>query len=539
MDPALEAAHAACGDRRWGDARRQFAAIAPQALDVDDLEAYGTAAYLTGEDEAGFGLWVQAHQRCVDDGAVHAAARFGVRLAQCLVFKGDLPRSGGWVERTARLLEEAGIDCVEQGFLELALAMQALVGAGDFTAALSRFEQAGKAGKRFGNRELTTLARIGEGRMRIYLGEVAAGVALLDEAVVSIEAGELSVVSTGDAYCTVIDACAELSDVLRCRSWSASMLRWCDGQQELVLYRGHCFIHCAEVLALQGRWADALGEARRACDRLAGPVPSAMAAAVCLEGDLLRLLGDLDAAATAYERANELGHQPQPGLALLLLERGDTRAAEAMIRRALGECDGPVFRSRLLPAAIEVGLAAGDHDAAATGIDELREVAAAIGSAVLAAQAARGLGALLLGDGDAAAALPELRRAFTAFNQLDARHDAARTRLLIAAACAALGDAGAADVDARAAAAALASFREPGEPTTVDDPPNPGLPDGLTHRELDVLLLLASGKTNRVIGQELFISERTVASHVGHIFTKLGVSSRAAATAYAYDRGLA
>ncbi len=538
MERVLADARAACADRRWGDARRQFAALPVDDLEIDDLDAFATAAYLTGHDEDGFVLWVAAHQRCIDEGSIHRAAHFGMQLAACLSFKGDLPRCRGWVDRTSRLLEEANIDCVEQGYLEHALAMGALFEMGDIPHALEHFERARKLGARFADRELVTLARIGEGRMTIYLGDVADGMALLDEAMTSIEAGELSTVATGNAYCTVIDACAELSDVGRCRSWTASMLRWCDTQQELVLYRGHCFIHSAEVLRVLGRWVDALNEARHACDRLAGPVPSALGAATCLEADLLRLLGELDPAEATYGRAHELGHEPQPGLSLLRLVRGDVAGAGAMIRRVLAECEGPVDRSRLLPAAADIALAAGDLVAAREANDELRAIGTEFGSPMLKACASRGAGAVHLHGGDATAALVQLRAAFKSFNELDARDELARTRLLIAEACRALGDDGTADLEMSAADAALASFREPGDPRLVEWGPDAGLPDGLTQREVDVLLLLARGKTNRVIGHELFISEKTVASHVSHILAKLGVTSRSAATAYAYDHGL-
>jgi len=537
VEPALADARTACDQRRWGDARRLFAEAAVDALTIDDLDAFATASYLTGHDETGFALWGQAHQRCLDNGTVHRAAHFGMRLAQCLGFKGDLPRCGGWVDRIARLLEEAQIDCVEQGYLQHAQAMIALFEDGDIPGALERFQHAGKLGTRFASRELVTLARLGEGRMLIYLGDVAGGMAMLDEAMVSIEAGELSTVATGDAYCTVIDACAELSDVVRCRSWTTSMTRWCDTHQELVLYRGHCFIHTAEVLSTLGRWPEALTAARQACDRLAGPLPTALGAAACLEADLLRLLGELDPAESAYARANELGYQPQPGLSLLRLDQGRSDHADQMLRRCLGEADDPITRSRLLPAFIDIAVATGDIDAAREAAEELRTIAGELGSAMLKAHAARGAGAVLLRTGDPTGALVELRRAFERFRDLDARVDAARTRLLIADACHALGDADTAGLETAAADAALDACRtteDPGPTDTADL----GLPDGLTQRELDVLLLLARGKTNRVIGQELYISEKTVASHVSHIFTKLGITSRSAATAYAYDRGL-
>ena len=252
MARVLEDARTAHAEYRWGDAYRLLSTLPVDDLDVDDLDRLGTAAYLTGHDEDGFAVWVRAHQRCIDDNAVHRAAYFGMRLAQGLGFKGDLGRCRGWVDRTARLLDHADIDCVEQGYLEHGLAMMRIFEAGDLAGAHSHFVQAGKIGTRFAQRELVTLARIGEGRMLIYLAEIAEGMALLDEAMVSIEARELSPLATGDAYCMVIDACSELVDVRRCRAWTESFARWCDTQQELVLYRGHCFQHPAEVLGLAG-----------------------------------------------------------------------------------------------------------------------------------------------------------------------------------------------------------------------------------------------------------------------------------------------
>lgn len=536
MEPVLAAARAACDERRWGDARRAFAELVVDDLEVDDLDAYATAAYLTGSDEVGFALWTRAHMLCAEDGSVHRGVHFGVRLAECLCFKGDVPRASGWVDRTARLLEEAKIDCVEQGYLEHALGMIRIFEVGDLAGARAHFERGRKIGARFGDRQLVTLSRIGEGRMMIYLGDHIDGLALLDEAVVSIEAGELSPVAAGDAYCTVIDACAELSEVVRCRSWTASMQQWCDLHQELVLYRGHCFVHAAEVLRVLGRWRDGLEAARHACGRLADPVPSILGAALGLEADLLRLLGDLDAAETAYAGAHEHGHEPQPGLALLHLARGRADTAAAMIRRSLGEAEGPIFRSRLLPAYIDIMLKSGDIDSARAAGEELHDIALELGVAVLRAQAALGTGALLLRGGDPAAALIELRRALRSFNDLGVNEETPNTRLLIAEACRAVGDDATADLEEAAARAAITSFQLAGgdEPDQVDL----DLPDGLTQREVEVLLLLASGKTNRVIGEALFIAEKTVASHVSHIFTKLGITSRSAATAYAYDKGL-
>ena len=529
MVPAIEEARAASEDHRWGDAWRHWSTFAPERLDVDDLDRAATAAYLTGHDEEGFALWVRAHQVCLSDGAVHRAAHFGGKLAQGYGFKADLGRCRGWVDRTARLLDEAHIDCVEQGYLQWGLGMLRIFEAGDIAGAHAHFVHAGKIGARFAHRDLVTAARIGEGRMLIYLGDVAEGMGLLDEAMVAIEAGELSPLAAGDAYCTVIDACAELFDLERCRAWTDSFVRWCDTQQELVLYRGHCFLHRAEVLELLGAWPEALIQARHACDRLAAPVnPSALGAAFAVEGDLLRLVHEFDAAETAYLHASEYGHDPQPGLALLRLAQGQNEAAAGMIQRALDEAQDPMARARRLGAYVEVMLATGDTTAARDAVDELGQVASALGTPLLRAHAARASGAVLGAEGDAKSALVELRRAFNEFQALGVRYDAARTRLLIAETCATLGDFDAAAIESTSARGVLDSLA----PTTAASL------EGLTQRELEILRLLASGKTNRGIAEALVISEKTVASHVSHIFTKLGVTSRSAATAYAYDHDL-
>jgi DNA-binding CsgD family transcriptional regulator len=529
---ALEEGRAAFERARWGDAWKLLATVDVHTLDVDDLDRLATAAYLTGHDEEAFDHWTRAHQRCVTDHAIHRAVHFAAKIAEGLGFKGDIARCRGWVERTTRLLEEAGIDCVEAGYCDYGLGMLRLFEAGDIAGAHAHFVQAGKVGARFAHRELITLARIGEGRMLVYLGDIAEGMGLLDEAMVSIEARELSPLATGDAYCTVIDACHELFDIVRCRSWTDSFERWCDSQQDLVLYRGQCFLHRAEILCFLGAWPDALDHARRSCDRLAAPVnPMALGSACAVEGDLLRLLGDLDGATASYRRATEYGHDSQPGLALLRAAEGRPDAADAMIRRALGEAGDPVSRARLLGAFVELVLATGDVGSARTAADELRGLAAELGTPLLRAQAAAAGGAVLLAEGDAGPALVQLRAAFTGLNALGVRYEAARVRLLLAEACEALGDGDAAGMESAAAESELAALVEGG-------PDEPAARSGLSRRELEVLRLVAQGKTNRAIAEELVVSEKTVASHVSHIFTKLAVTSRSAATAYAYDNGL-
>lgn len=539
MVNGVEDARAACEDCRWGDAWRLWSTLAAGSLEVEDLDRAATTAYLTGHDEEGFGLWVRAHQACLAAGDVHRAAFFGGKIAQGFGFKGDGGRCRGWVDRTARLLDGANIDCVEQGYLQWGLGMLRLFEAGDVAGARAHFVHAGKIGARFAHRDLITSARIGEGRMLIYLGDIAEGLALLDEAMVAIEAGELSSLASGDAYCSVIDACSELFDLGRCRAWTESFVRWCDTQQELVLYRGHCFLHRAEVLGLLGAWPEALVEARHACDRLAAPVnPAALAGACTIEGDLLRLVNNLEDAEAAYQRASEHGRDPQPGLALLRLAQGRPTPAEAMIRRALDEAQDPISRARLLPAYVEIVLDAGDTTAARHAAEELRDVAATLGTPLLRAHAARAAGTVLGAEGEPKAALVELRAAFHEFHALGVRYEAARTRLLLAEACAAVGDHDAAVMESNAARGVLDSLARREGLSTAIEPGRTSSLEGLTPREVEILRLVARGQTNRAIAQELIISEKTVASHVSHIFTKLGVTSRSAATAYAYDHDL-
>lgn len=534
MEGEIERGRSAVVASQWGDAWRALSVVDPDALDIDDLDRLATAAYMTGRDEVGFAVWTRAHQRCVAEGSLHRAAALGAKLAETLGFKGDWSRCNGWTERVANILDEAGIDCVEQGYLEFGLAMGRVFGDGDLAAAHALFVRAGKTAARFHSRDLATMARIGEGRMDIYLGDVAHGLTLLDEAAVAVEADELSPIARGDAYCTLIDAVWELSDLVRCRDWTARFSRWCDAQQELVLYRGHCLLHRAAMMREIGDWKNALAEVRGACARLAAPVNLlTLGGALATEGDIHRVLGNFDEAEASYQRANEHGCQPQPGLALLRLAQGRVDAASAMMRRVLAESQDPVSRSNQLPAAVEIALAAGELDGARAAAAELREIAAEIGTPLLRARAGRAQGAVFLADGEAAAALRELRAAFDSCVAIGARHEATLIRLLLADACRGLGDVETAETEEATARAMLASFLGADEAVVA------AAPDGLTDREAEVLRLLAQGHTNRVIAEQLFISEKTVASHVSHIFTKIGVTSRAAATAYAYERGRA
>jgi DNA-binding NarL/FixJ family response regulator len=303
-------------------------------------------------------------------------------------------------------------------------------------------------------------------------------------------------------------------------------------QSGLVLYRGHCLLHRAELLMLHGDWSDAVTVAQEACARLAEPInPLTLGGAVYVEGELHRLRGEFTMAEQAYERANALGCQPQPGMALLRLAQGRADVAAAQLRRRLAEADQPIDRARILCAAAEILIAAEDVDGARAAADELTSLATELGSPLLRAHAALATGAVLLATGDVTTALVALRRAAGDWIEMRVPHEEARTRLLIADACEALTDFDTAEMERRAARSTLAALGG-------DVAPQRQLAPGLTAREAEVLTLVARGKTNRAIAAELYISEKTVASHLNHIFTKLGLASRSAATAYAYQHDL-
>ncbi|MGY1617280.1 LuxR C-terminal-related transcriptional regulator [Geodermatophilus sp. SYSU D00691] len=533
---------AGCTSGPLPDWERTYRELAAGATARDgsagDLDRLATAAYLTGRAGEAFALWERAHRACLAAGDAVGAARSGIRLAECLGFQGDLTRAGGWVDRVRHLLDEARADCVERGYTEHATALCRIVGSGDVAGAHEGFLRAMRTAARFADRELATLARIGVGRCLIYLGEVAEGLRHLDEAMVAVEAREIPAVAVGDSYCTVIDACQELFDVPRVDAWTASFTRWFRSQPGLATYGAHLALHRAELLLLRGAWSAALDEAGRAVRGLSEPENQlVLGGAYYVRAELRRLRGEFRAADDDYRAAHEHGCEPHPGLALLRLAEGRGDAAEAAVRRLAAEAEGPVARGRVLGPYAEIVLARGDGAAAAAAADQLAAVARHLGSGYLDALASSARGAAHVAAGEARAALPLLRRAGQLWAELRVPYEGARTRVLLARACAELGDRETADLELDAAAV---TFRELGarpEETRLDRarPPAAG---PLTAREVEVLVRLARGHTNRAIARDLVISERTVATHVGHIFTKLDLPSRAAATAYAYERGL-
>ena len=280
---------------------------------------------------------------------------------------------------------------------------------------------------------------------------------------------------------------------------------------------------------------------RQACDHLSGPVTwDTLGSAYYQLGELQRLRGEFAEAEESYRKASEAGRRPEPGLALLRLAQGRIDVATSVLRRALNEAQEPPARSRVLPAYVETMIAAGDVAAARAGADELGQIAELLD----APSAHRGR----LGGGSGSArgrrpaiGLAELRTAGSAWRKLDAQYETARCQVLIGLACRALGDLETSGLELEGARKVFEQLGANPDIERLDAlirrPPGQA-PGGLTAREVEVLRLVASGKTNRAIARELGLSEKTVARHVSNSLTKIGVPSRAAATAYAYQNGL-
>jgi ATP/maltotriose-dependent transcriptional regulator MalT len=539
---ALERGRDAYASRAWGDARALLQqADAADPLAPADLTLLATASYMLGHDEE----WVAAHERAhhlhLDADEIEQAARAAFWIGMTFALRGDLGPAEGWLGRAQRLLDEAGADCAERGFLLIAYG-HALLSAGDAAAAGKAGAEAGAIARRFGDRDLFAFAVLLEGQAALYEARLSDGLPLLDEAMVAVTTEDLSPVVSGISYCGVILACQEVFELRRAREWTLALQRWWEQQPDMVAFTGRCLIHRAEILQLGGSWEDALEEARRACRRFVETGNPTTGLALYREAELLRLRGDLEGAESAYRAASRAGWEPQPGLAQLRLAQGRIDAAVAAVRRATAESAEPLRRAVLLPAYVEIMLAAGEADAARTACEELETVARRYSSAMLSAIAAYERGAVELAGGNAAGALEFLRRALDAWRTLEAPYEAARTRVLIAEACRALDDSEACALELEAALADFVRLGARPDAARVErllgGAAGHDAGHGLSPRELEVLRLLAAGKSNREIAGALVISEHTVARHVQNIFGKLRVSSRAAATAFAFEHDL-
>jgi DNA-binding CsgD family transcriptional regulator/tetratricopeptide (TPR) repeat protein len=537
----LERGRAAFASRAWATAFKNLTEADQQSgLEPGDLELLATAAYLSGHNDQCVETLARAFHTYVEAGNIPRAAECAYWLAFSLINRGEHAQVSGWVSRALRLLDDDGTDCVQRGYLLTLTSVQKLMQSGDVDGALAGLEDVVPIAQRFQDRNLLAMSSLIRGQAMVVHGKTSEAMALFDEIMVAATANELSEVITGLAYCAVIGTCQDVFDVRRAREWTRALSRWCEDQPELVPYSGHCLVHRAEIYQLHGEWQDAALAVETAHHRyeLADDWFS-NGMAYYQEGELLRHRGRLEAAEQAYQEANRRGHDPQPGWTLLRLAQGQADTAARTSRRLVAEAGEPFRRARMLRAHVDIMLAVGELAEARQASAELSAICSTASVPMLEAIAERAAGAVCLADNDAATALAPLRRAAATWREIDAPYELARTRELIGLALRALDDNEGAQLEFEAAATAYDQLGAIPDLQRVR-PIVTGADrvSVLTAREIEVLRLVASGKTNRAIAGALVLSEKTVARHISNIFVKLGLSSRAAATAYAYEHDL-
>ena len=425
----LERGRGSYARRAWKDAYDSLAgADRAVGLGAADLELLATSAYMLGRDDEHASGLERAHHAHAEAGATLPAARCALWLGITLMLRREMGRATGWFGRAQRLVEREQRDCVERGWLLVPLVEQHLF-LGDFGAAYDAAGSAAAIAERFGDGDLLALAVHKQGYALVKQGRLDEGLGLLDEAMVAVTAGELTPIVTGLVYCSVIAGCQEVHAVRRADEWTNALTQWCEQQPDIVAFTGRCLVHRAEIMKLRGAWPEALEEARQAGRRFAqGGNRAGAADAHYQEGEVHRLRGAFAAAEEAYREASRCGAEPQPGLALLRLAQGNGDAAAAAIRRALGETDDRLERTRLLPAQVAIALAIGEVGEAGSACRELAELSAGAEGGMLGAMAAHARGAVELAAGDAPRRWSRCGTPGASWQELGVPYEAARAR---------------------------------------------------------------------------------------------------------------
>ncbi|WP_168625761.1 MULTISPECIES: response regulator transcription factor [unclassified Cryobacterium] len=530
---------AAYAQRRWADARSAYEGAREAGdLEPEDFVRLATSVLMVGEFEDGMDLLTVAHQRFAADGDVRKAVRTAGWIGLQLMATGELARAAGWLARGDRIAEQHPDQPELRGFSHLAEGLGGLYG-GRVEDAARPFALAAQLGDDYGDTDLSALGRLGQGQALVATGDTGRGLTMLDEALVAVTTGEVSPIASGLVYCAVVYTCHLAFDVQRARTWTAALDHWCSSQPDAVVFSGECHAHRATLFRLHGAWDEALAAAHLAEDLYLRGDRMAGFDAYYECGEILRLRGELIDAEESFVRAARFGTDPQPGLALLRLAQGRAANARELIGRCADLAD-PGIRRGLLPAIAEIALAVGDLAGARLAADELVGVAEAHPLPFLVATAHTVDGAVLLAEGEGPQSLARLRAALRLWLDLDAPYDEARCRMLVARAFRAVGDEDTAAMHLEAARDILAELGavQALADLKAADQPTHGADGSLTAREVDVLRLVSEGMTNKAIAAQLYLSEKTVARHLSNIFAKLGLSTRSAATAYAYEHQL-
>lgn len=538
---ALERGRSHYAERRWADAfEALLAAEKRDSLAAEDLDRLVWAAALIGDDDAFIAALEKLHEVCVELGRSRRAARAAFWIGFRLMGLGASGRGAGWLARARRHIENETGSCAERGYLKLP-ALHRQLAEGNDEAAEATAKEAARIGELCDDGDLVALARNLQGRAVLRQQRIEEGLALLDEVMVAVTSGQLSPLVTGLVYCNVIATCQQMHAVDRAREWTAALALWCEAQPQLVTFTGYCLVHRSEILQLGGDWPRAMEEVNQVCDRVRERADPEVFGDACYQrAEILRLRGKPQEAEAAYRLASDNGRDPQPGLALLRLSQGRSREAFTAMERVAASTATPWERARVLPAFVEIALAVEEIDKARSSAEELATIAQSFGSKILGAMAAHAQGAVRLAEGDPSGAIVPLRHALSVWTRVGAPYIVARIRVALSRAYAALGDADGSELEIDGATQVFRKLGAEPDLAAIVAKGSAGSDSRFTlsSRELEVLRLVAKGKTNKAIARQLRVSERTIDRHLSNIFDKIDVANRAAATAYAYEHDL-
>jgi tetratricopeptide (TPR) repeat protein len=432
----LAAGREALQRHAWREAFEQLrGADAAEPLPPADLELLAEAAWWVGRLDDSIAVRERTHAAYLGRGDRRRAGFLALLLGHDYFAKGKASQANGWMRRAEQYLA-AEQDSIEYGHLLRARGLLAK----DPDEALAHARASHELATRLGDRDLAALELQEQGRLLVAKGELAGGLALLEDAAMTAVSGALGPFATGDIFCNAIDVCRRLADYGRASEWTDAASQWCD-RQGILGFPGMCRVSRAGILRLRGALADAAREATNACEELRPYDMGATSQAFYELGEVRLRMGDLTAAEEAFRQAHEMGRDPQPGLALLRLAEGKVEAARTAIRSALAdESRDRLARSHLLPAQVEIALASGDLEGARAAADELEAIAAVYGTPALEAVAQCMRGQHQLAVGDEAGALRSLRAGCRRWQELDAPYETARARMALAAVYRAAGD---------------------------------------------------------------------------------------------------
>jgi class 3 adenylate cyclase len=430
----LSVARESAARRAWSDAYAAYASADESDLTPADLERFGEAAWWTARRDEAMSLRQRAYAAYLAAGEKPAAARVAIGLAWDHLANGALAVYRGWLAKAERLVESTP-ESVEHGYVVVTRGFGALFGEGDLSA-VDDMDRAYELSQRFGSREVEAMALVGKGKVLVAQGDVEGGLALLDEATAAATGGELEPFAAGFVYCCTIDSCHELGDFRRAAEWTDAANRWCD-RLDIKGMPGACRIHRASIMRVLGNWSEAEEQALSACEELSEFNRFVTALGHYEIGEIRRQRGDFAAAEEAYAKANEWGHPPQPGHALLRLAEGKLDSARAGLSRALEEVEIPLPRVPLLAAKVEIELAGGGSPRAArAAADELVQIVDSFKlgerrAPIFDATVNLAEGRIKLAEGDLQAAIRHLRRAREIWQEIGAPYETGQVRMLL------------------------------------------------------------------------------------------------------------